>query len=60
MKQTCGNCLCYLTDVDENENLTDFHHDRNKPDGFCAIRDLFYNVKKDERPCEEWEYDRED
>jgi len=41
MKQTCGNCVCYLDDTDENGNVTNYHHDRNKPTGFCAIQPLF-------------------
>jgi len=53
----CGNCISYLTDEDDNGKVTDFHHDRNKDSGFCALRDLFYNVEKDEKPCKDWEYD---
>ena len=53
-KKTCGNCVCYLTDTDKNENLSDFHHDRNKAEGFCAVRDLFYEVKKDTEACSDY------
>lgn len=42
----CGNCISYLTDEDENGKVTDFHHDRNKDSGFCALCDLFYGVEK--------------
>ena len=59
LTKCCGNCVSYLTDEDEAGNLADFHHDRNKESGFCAIRDLFYNVKKNENPCIEWSYDNE-
>ena len=59
-KRTCGTCVCYLTDVDDVGNLTEFHHDRNQAEGFCAMRDLFYNVKKDRMACKEWAYDKED
>lgn len=59
MTQTCGTCSAYLTDVDTDGNLTEFHHNRNMDDGFCALRDLFYTVRKDERACCEWAYDKE-
>lgn len=55
----CGNCVSYLTDEDENGNIAEFHHDRNKESGFCALRDLFYIVKKSEKPCEEYVFDGE-
>lgn len=48
---TCGNCIYYMTDEDADRNFTDFHHDRNKTEGFCIIRDLFYTVTRDERAC---------
>ena len=60
MKQTCGNCICYLTDTDENEQLTEFHHNRSAESGFCATRDLFYDVKKDTEACEDYIDDGED
>ncbi len=53
----CGNCISYLTDEDDNGKVTDFHHDRDKDSGFCALRDLFYGVEKNEKPCKDWEYD---
>lgn len=56
-EKRCGNCVCYLTDEDGNGKLTDFHHDRSKDSGFCAIRDLFYGVRKNEKPCKDWVYD---
>lgn len=55
--KTCGNCISYLTDEDDNGKVTDFHHDRDKDSGFCALRDLFYGVEKNEKPCKDWEYD---
>ena len=50
----CGNCAYYITDEDADGNFTDFHHDRNKDEGFCIMRDLFYTVKRDERACVDW------
>ena len=55
----CGNCISYLTDEDDNGELTEFYHNRNKESGFCALRDLFYTVQKDSRPCEDWTGDKE-
>ena len=60
MKQTCGNCICYLDDTDENGNVTNYHHDRNKPTGFCAIQPLFTERKKDDKICSDYAYDKED
>ena len=59
IKEHCGNCVSFLTDEDEKGNLSEFHHDRNKEEGFCAMRDLFYNVKKNEKPCKSWVHDGE-
>ena len=59
-KQTCGNCICYLDDTDENGNVTNYHHDRNKPTGFCAIQPLFTERKQDAKPCADYVYDKED
>ena len=30
MKRTCGNCICYLDDTDENGNVTNYHHDKRR------------------------------
>lgn len=60
MKQTCGTCICYLDDTDENGNVTDYHHDRNKPTGFCAIQPLFTERKQDAKTCADYVYDKED
>ena len=51
---TCKTCSCYLTDVDENGNVTDFHHDSKSKEGFCALKDLFYNVYEDTQACEDY------
>ena len=59
MKQTCGNCICYLTDEDDKGNVTEFRHDRNKPTGFCAIQPLFTERKQDAKPCADYAYDKE-
>ena len=60
MKQTCGNCSTYLTDEDSNGNVTEFWHNRNAESGFCAMRELFYTVKKNDKPCKDYVYDGED
>lgn len=57
MKHCCGNCAAYLTDEDEKGNVAEFHHDRSKESGFCALRDLFYTVRKNEKPCDEYAFD---
>ena len=51
--------MCYMTDVDTDGNLSDFHHDRNKAEGFCIVRDLFYTVKNEDGPCADWICDNE-
>jgi hypothetical protein len=48
---TCNDCAYYITDEDENGNVTDFHSAKGKESGFCAIRDLFYNCNKDDEAC---------
>lgn len=48
---TCGDCVFYLTDEDNHGNVTEFHHAGDSEEGFCAIRDLFTEVKKDEKSC---------
>ena len=58
-RECCGTCIYYLTDEDTFGNVTDFHHDRSKDEGFCAIRDLFYTVQHDESACVDWEDDGE-
>ena len=60
MKQTCSTCSCYLTDEDKDGNVTEYFHDKNKDEGFCATRDLFYDVKKDTEACEDYIDDGED
>ena len=54
---TCGNCIYYMTDEDADGNFTDFHHDRNKDEGFCIMRDLFYTVEHNSKACADWMYD---
>ena len=51
--------MCYMTDVDTDGNVVDFHHDRKKESGFCAIRELFYIVQNDSKPCKNWVHDGE-
>lgn len=58
-KKCCGNCTYYMTDEDAFGNLSDFHHDRNKDEGFCIVRDLFYTVKNEDDSCADWIYDNE-
>lgn len=50
--RTCASCIFYLTD-DEDENS--YHHDENSNTGFCAIRDLFYNVDRTTEACPDYE-----
>ena len=59
MIKVCANCCFYTTDEDENGELTEFHHDKNKDEGFCGIRDLFYTVKKDTKACDDFIKDKE-
>lgn len=49
----------FLTDEDKDGNVVDFHHDKNKESGFCAIRELFYIVQNDSKPCKNWVHDGE-
>ena len=55
---TCRNCICFLDDTDENGNLTDFHHS-TREDGFCAMQDLFYNVKAEDEACSDFVLDKD-
>ena len=57
VKEKCGNCISYLTDEDDEGNLTVFHHDPRKETGFCAMRDLFHTVENEHPSCESWIYD---
>lgn len=59
MKRCCGTCVSYLTDEDERGNVAEFRHDRNKPEGFCALRDLFHAVSQGEKPCGDYHFDKE-
>lgn len=57
---TCKECVCYLSDEDENGNVTEFYWAGNKKaEGFCAIRELFYNVKADDEACEDFQRAKE-
>ena len=55
---TCKNCSCFLDDTDENGNVTEFHKS-TKEYGFCALRDLFYNVKADDPACPDFQLDKD-
>lgn len=48
----CRTCAYYTTDEDENGCVGEFHHDRNKESAFCAMRELFYEVKASDKACE--------
>lgn len=50
---TCKDCVYYITDEDENGNVTEYHHSE-KDEGFCAIRDLFFIRKADDEICEDF------
>lgn len=54
-KMTCKDCVYYITDEDENGNVTEFHSAKGMEEGFCAIRDLFFTRKKDDEACEDFE-----
>ena len=54
---TCSQCGYYLTDEDEKGNITEFHHDRTKPEGFCGKRELFHTVRRNSTACQEAEPD---
>ena len=54
---TCRTCVSYLTDVDSEGNLADFHHDRKSGEGFCALRDLFYIVESCRKACKDYHRD---
>lgn len=60
MTSCCGNCVSYLTDEDKDGNLSEFHHDSRKESGFCSLRDLFYVVEKNEKPCRNYVFDKEE
>lgn len=49
MKQSCSTCSCYLTDEDKDGNVTEYFHDKNKDEGFCAIKELFTVRQKKRR-----------
>lgn len=59
-KRVCGNCSFYATDENENGEVVEFWHDRNKPTGFCAIQPLFTERKQDAKPCADYVYDKEE
>ena len=59
MEKTCSTCVSYLTDEDAEGNLAEFHHDKAKPLGFCALRDLFYEVQAETKACAEYVFDGE-
>lgn len=40
MKQTCGNCVCYLDDTDENGNVTDYLDKFGKESFYYGIRKI--------------------
>ena len=55
--KTCKTCIFYLTDEDEHGNVIEFEHNANKSEGFCACRDLFYNVNITTPACEDYKKD---
>lgn len=60
MNKTCGSCICYTTDSDQQGNIVEFYHDRNAKEGFCSVKDFFYLVEQDTPACSEYIYDKED
>lgn len=59
-KRVCGSCSFYATDENENGEVVEFLHNRNKDEGFCAIQPLFTVRKKDDKICSDYAYDKED
>lgn len=55
---TCGECTCFLTDVDENGDLTEFHHS-TQAEGFCAMLPLFTNRKATDEACNDFILDKD-
>ena len=51
MIRHCGECALFLTDTDENGNLTEFHF-ATSDCAFCAIQDLFTTVYAQDVACE--------
>ncbi len=54
---TCGQCAYYLTDKDENGNMTEFHHCTGDC-GFCALEDLFTYVEAKDNACGDFILDK--
>lgn len=50
---TCGQCICYVTDEDENGNVTEFHHCTG-PEGFCSMLPLFTSRRADDKTCSDF------
>lgn len=55
---TCGQYICYLTDVDENGDLTEFHH-CTEAEGFCSMLPLFTVRKATDEACNNFIQDKE-
>ena len=51
---TCNDCVCYITDEDENGNETEYHSARGLPEGFCSIKELIHSCKATDEACEEF------
>lgn len=56
---TCKDCIFYTVDTDRKGHVTVFHHDPTQPEGFCVLRDLFYNVTAETKPCKDFVKDIE-
>jgi hypothetical protein len=51
MIRHCGDCALFLTDTDENGNVTEFHYSTSDS-GFCPLVGLFYTVYQSDVACD--------
>lgn len=57
--KNCGNCIYYLTKDRNEDKCTEYHHDRTKDRGICALYDQLRGIPKTEGGCRKWRYDNE-
>lgn len=51
---TCGDCACFMSDVDEEGNPCEFHHAEGQYEALCIMKDLFTNSHADDPACEDF------
>lgn len=44
----------YEKDEHKFKAYAEFHHDSESKEGFCAMKDLFYNVNENTEACEDY------